>query len=128
MLCYIILSSSGNYQCRYKQSGRISGAIAGETSSTSIRFLRTNSHLLAIYFICHLPLVFISPTSKTFLQKYKNIFRCPFSWLIFLCLRSCLRAYYVSIKIPNCVIFSIIIMMLLVLRLLLPPLVRSLRY
>jgi hypothetical protein len=36
---------------------------------------------LCIYFICHLPLVFISPTSKTFLQKYKNIFRLPFSCL-----------------------------------------------
>jgi hypothetical protein len=35
-----------------------------------------------IYFICHLPLIFISPTSKTFLQKYKNIFRLPFSRLL----------------------------------------------
>jgi hypothetical protein len=33
-------------------------------------------------FYLPLPLVFISPTSKKFLQKYKNIFRLPFSCLL----------------------------------------------
>ena len=42
-----------------------------------------NSHLLH-YIICQLPLVFLSPTSKTFSEKYKNI--CLFICLLFVCL------------------------------------------
>ena len=46
-----------------------------------------NSHLLH-YIICHLPLAFISPTSKTFSEKYKNIclFIRPSSVRLFVCL------------------------------------------
>ena len=51
-----------------------------------INIYQVPMHILSspcIYIIFHFPFVFISPTSKKFLQKYKNIFRLPFSYLIF---------------------------------------------
>jgi len=99
LLCYIILSSSGNYQPRYKQLGRISSVIAGETSSTSIRFLRTNCHLLAVtlFAIC---ILFSSPALlKRFCKKYKNIFRLPFPRSIVLF--ACVLVYVVMMSQEN---------------------------
>ena len=46
-----------------------------------INIYQVPSHKLSspcIYIICHFPLVFISPTSKSFYKKYKNIFHLPF--------------------------------------------------
>ena len=59
-----------------------SGVVVGETSSTSIRFLRTNSHLLAItlFSIC---LSFSSPPLlKSFYKNTKIFSVCLFACLL----------------------------------------------
>src|SRR3954467_695066 len=58
LLCCIILSSSGKSNAR-----RISGAVAGEpTQKVNIPSTHHNPYL-PHYISCHLPLVFLSPTS-----------------------------------------------------------------
>ena len=47
------------------------------------------SHLLAIYIICHLPLVFLSPTSQKFAVLFAPLFRSPFSCRICFLVQSC---------------------------------------
>ena len=54
-------------------AGRIFGAVAGEVLHQAYQVPIINSHLLH-YIIRHLPLAFLSPTSKMFLEKHKNIF------------------------------------------------------
>ena len=82
LLYCIILSSSRKPQRSSQVAGRISGAVAEETSPKPIKYHRTNFHLLAFTFIFHLPLFFISPTSKAFSHKHKNIFHLPFRCLL----------------------------------------------
>ena len=41
------------------------------------------SHLLAIYIICHFPLVFLSPTSQKIVVLFAYLFRLPFSRQIY---------------------------------------------
>ena len=69
LLYCIILSSSRKSQRSSQVAGRISGAVVEETSPKPIKYHHIKFHLLTFTFICHLPLVFISPTSKTVLQK-----------------------------------------------------------
>ena len=57
----------------------ISGAVAGEDLQHN-QVPNHKSHLLAIYIICHLPLVFLSPTS----QKIAVLFASLFPFAIFL--------------------------------------------
>ena len=84
----IILSSSGKYQRISQVAGRISGAVTGDTSSKSIKYLRINFHLLAItlFSIC---LSFSSPPLlKHFIEKHKIALLCCFACLfgIIVCL------------------------------------------
>ena len=106
-MCCIILSSSGKYQRRYKQSGRISGTIAGDDQVKVVSHKLANFwrccrgdiikiyqvpnhkyHLLAInlFAIC---LSFSSPPLlKCFCKNRKIFFRLPFL------LPVCLFAYF----------------------------------
>ena len=105
--CYIILSASGNHNARraFTPSSRsISGAVAGEASSTSTRFLLTNlisPHLHYLPFasrfhlphFTNLPLVFISPTSPI-CRFIRPLFVRRFSRKIcFACTLVCLFAF-----------------------------------
>ena len=51
----------------------ISGAVAGEDLQHN-QVPNHKSHLLAIYIICHLPLVFLSPTSEIFSVLFASLF------------------------------------------------------
>ena len=78
LLCCITLSSSGeNQRSAQEVARRISGAIAGEI------YAQVKTYQVAIansypshYIICHLPLVFLSPTSP--LPFYLPLFLLPF--------------------------------------------------
>ena len=48
------------------------------------------SHLLPIYIICHLPLVFLSPTSQKISLLFASLFHSSFSRQICFCVQSCL--------------------------------------
>ena len=60
------------------------------------------SHLLSIYIICHLPLVFLSPTSQKFVVLFALFFVCRFSRQICFCVQSCLCSHDASNKILWC--------------------------
>ena len=64
LLCCITLSSSReNQRSAQEVARRISGAVAGEVyAKVNIPSMFTNPYL-PHYIICHLPLVFLSPTS-----------------------------------------------------------------
>ena len=97
LLCCITLSSSRKKPTQGQEvAGRISGVIAGEVLHQAYQVPIINSHLLR-YIICNSPLVFLSSTSKTFSQKYKNIFLfirpsfvCFFICFPFACVLNCL--------------------------------------
>ena len=57
----------------------ISGTVAGEDLQHN-QVPNHKSHLLVIYFICHLPLVFHTPTS----QKFAALFASLFPFAVFL--------------------------------------------
>ena len=57
----------------------ISGAVAGEDLQHN-QVPNQKSHLLAIYIICHLPLVFLSLTSQKFAVLFASLF--PFTVLL----------------------------------------------
>ena len=89
-MCYIIPSSLGKYR-RSPSRQEFSGAIVREQSKGIYSAivgedLQHNQgphhkyHLLAIYIIFHLPLVFLSPTS----QKFVVLFASLFSFTVFL--------------------------------------------
>ena len=79
LLCCITLSSSREKPMHAQEvARRISGAIAGEV------FTQVNTYQVPItksspshYIVCHLPLVFLSPTSP--LPFYSPFFRSPSS-------------------------------------------------
>src|SRR3990170_1133541 len=87
LICCITLSSSREKSTQAQEvAGRISGAVAGEVLHQAYQVPIINSHLLH-YIIYHLPLVFLSPTSKTFSEQHKKIclFIRPSSVRIFVC-------------------------------------------
>ena len=64
LLCYITLSSSReNQRSAQEVARRISGAVAGESTQKSTYQVPITNPYLPHYIICHLPLVFLSPTS-----------------------------------------------------------------
>ena len=68
-----------------ERSKGISGAIAGEDLQHN-QVPNHKSHLLAIYIICHLPLIFLSPTSQKFAILFALFFVRHFSCQIcFVC-------------------------------------------
>ena len=71
----------------------ISGVVAGEDQVKIYQVPNHKSHLLAIYIICHLPLVFISPTSQKNCLFICLIFRLPFSRQI-----SCLLVFLFALS------------------------------
>ena len=105
VLSCIILSSSREKSTQAQEvAGRIYGAIAGEVLHQAYKVPIINSHLLH-YIICHLPLIFLSPTSKTFLEKHKNIcifihpsFVRLFIGFLVACVLDCLLCHDVSRK------------------------------
>ena len=56
----------------------ISGTVAREDLHHN-QVPNQKSHLLAIYIICHLPLIFLSPTSQKFVVVFTSLSRSPFS-------------------------------------------------
>ena len=65
-----------------EQSKGISGAVAGEDLLHN-QVPNNKSHLLAIYIICHLALVFLFPTSQKFAVLFASLFHSPFSRQIY---------------------------------------------
>ena len=64
LLCCITLSSSReNQRSAQEVARRISGAVAGESTQKSTYQVPITNPYLPHYIICHLPLVFLSPTS-----------------------------------------------------------------
>ena len=122
LLCFITLSSSReNQRSAQEVARRISGTVAGEIYAQvkTYQVPITNSSP-SHYIICHLPLVFLSPTSPL-------PFYSPFFVRLFL-LDSCLLVCWIDCLsrwlkiILNCVISPIpTIMISLALRLLLLP-------
>ena len=71
-------SHSGEIPTEFQlPSRRISGTVAGEDLQLN-QVPNHKSHLLTIYIICHLPLVFLSPTSQKFAIFIRPLFRSPF--------------------------------------------------
>ena len=66
------------WRCCLWDSRRISGAVVGEEVKSRTHPSRCRKIISCIYFVCHLPLVFLSPTSPICL------FRLPFSVCLFL--------------------------------------------
>ena len=97
LLYYFILSSSRKSQHSSQVAGRISGAVAGETSPKSIKYVHTNYHLLA-FTLFAISLSFSSPPLlKQFYKNTKIFFVC----LLFVCLFSCLLACLVMMSQEN---------------------------
>ena len=97
LLCCITLSSSRENQCSAQEvSRRISGAVAGESTQKSTYQVPITNPYLPHYIICHLPLVFLSPTSPflfcspslsvLLLFLYSPLFAC----FLFPCVSDCL--------------------------------------
>ena len=64
LLCCITLSSSReNQRSAQEVARRISGAIAGESTQKSTYQVPITNSSPSHYIICHLPLIFLSPTS-----------------------------------------------------------------
>ena len=64
LLCCITLSSSReNQRSAQEVARRISGAVAGESTQKSTYQVPITNSYPPHYIICHLPLVFLSPTS-----------------------------------------------------------------
>ena len=64
LLCCITLSSSReNQRSAQEVARRISRVVAGESTQKSTYQVPITNHYLLHYIICHLPLVFLSPTS-----------------------------------------------------------------
>ena len=72
---------------------RISGVIAGEVGHQAYQVPIINSHLLH-YIICHLPLVFLPPLLKQFLENTKifAFFILPYF--------ACLFVYFLFARVP----------------------------
>jgi hypothetical protein len=87
LICCITLFSSREKSTQAQEvAGRIFGAVAEEALHQAYQVPTINSHLLH-YIICHFPLVFLSPASKTFSEKHKKICRFirPSSVRLFVC-------------------------------------------
>ena len=85
LLCCITLSSSRENQRNAQEvARRIYGAVAGEVFAQvkTYQVPITNSYP-SHYIICHLPLVFLSPTSP--LPFYSPLFRSSFCLLVLPC-------------------------------------------
>ena len=122
LLCCITLSSSReNQRSAQEVARRISGVVAGESMQKSTYQVPITNPYLPHYIICHLPLVFLSPTSP--LPFYSpSLSQSPPLFSTCLFLFACVLDYLLPWRkiIPNCVISRIpIIMISLVLRLLL---------
>ena len=77
LLCCITLSSSReNQRSAQEVARRISGAVAGESTQKSTYQVPITNPYLPHYIICHLPLVFLSPTSPS--PFFRPLFRSPF--------------------------------------------------
>jgi hypothetical protein len=85
-------------------AGRISGAVAGEDLHQAYQVPIISSQLLHLHY-SPFASCFPPPTSKTFLEKHKNI--CLFIWLLFIrlffcflfaCVLDCLLCHDVSRK------------------------------
>ena len=63
----------------------ISGAVAGEIYAKVIYQVPITNTYPSHYIICHLPLVFLSPTSKTIFENLCFFF-APLSFVFFVCL------------------------------------------
>ena len=91
LLCCITLSSSReNQRSAQEVARRISGAVAGESTQKSTYQVPITNPYLPHYIICHLPLIFLSPTSP--LPFYSpSLFRLPlFARLLFARVLDCL--------------------------------------
>ena len=90
----IIPSSLGKYRCSSSRIERNSGAVAGETSSTSIRFLITNliSLQFTLFAIC---LLFSSPPLHKNFRFIRSLFCSPFARQICFRVQSCLSPFVV---------------------------------
>src|SRR3954466_3376431 len=73
-----------NQRSAQEVARRISGAVVGESTQKSTYQVPITNPYLPHYIICHLPLVFLSPTSP--LPFYSSsIFRSPFRLLVLPC-------------------------------------------
>ena len=123
LLCCITLSTSReNQRSAQEVARRISGTVAGESTQKSTHQVPITNPYLPHYIICHLPLVFLSPTSP--LPFYSpSLFHSPF-----FSLASCFLVCWIACSsqwlkiILSCVTLPIpTIMIFLALRLLLLP-------
>ena len=85
LYCITLSSSRENQRSAQEVARRISGAVAGESTQKSSYQLPITNPYLPHYIICHLPLVFLSPTSP--LPFYlPSLFCLPlFARLLFVC-------------------------------------------
>ena len=93
LLCCILPYSLGKHQCISSDiKGTFWRCCRGDITNI-YQVPNHKSHLLGIYIICHLPLVFLSPTSQKFAIFIRPLFRSLFSRQIFSCVQSCLRSH-----------------------------------
>ena len=73
-LCCIIPSSLGKYRRSFKRHQKEFLALLLGRIFNIYQVPNHKSHLLAIYIICHFPLVFLSPTSQKFVVLFALFF------------------------------------------------------
>ena len=76
-MCWIIPSSLGKYRRSFKRHQKEFLAPLSRRIFNIYQVPNHKYHLLAIYIICHLPLVFLSPTSQKFAILFASLF--PFA-------------------------------------------------
>ena len=91
LLCCITLSSSReNQRSAQEVARRISGAVAGESTQKSTYQVPITNPYLPHYIICHLPLIFLSPTSPLPFYSPSFSIRLFFACFLFACVLDCL--------------------------------------
>ena len=78
-VCCVIPSSLGKYRRSFKPHQKEFLAPLPGRIFNIYQVPKHKFHLLAIYIICHFPLVFLSPTLQKFDVLFAPLFRSPFS-------------------------------------------------